>query len=156
MKTVQGIAVFGLLLLGLASCGDVDPVGPGDLAGEYQLLLVNGSEIPVVSYEFPTTYEKVTGGVLTLERSCSPTPPESRDGCYVVTVDLRTIVLEEIIETTLYDQGFWGVAGGRLQFESRWAPADVKWSGTVAASQIVLEMNRTHMPVNPDTLTFVP
>jgi hypothetical protein len=156
MKTLHGIAALGLLLLGFGACSDDHPLAPGDLVGEYQLLLVNGSEIPVVSWEFPTTYEKVAGGILTLERSCSPEPPDSRDGCYVITVDLRTNILQTVVETTLYDRGFWGVAGGTLQFESRWAPADVKWSGTAYPRQIVLEMTRPHMPINPDTLTFVP
>jgi hypothetical protein len=70
------IALFGALLLTLAvACGD-DPVGPEVLEGTYQLVQVNGQDLPAQMLEQETQSGEVwaiyvTAGSLTLKEAQS-------------------------------------------------------------------------------------
>lgn len=154
MTKARRAVMAGSMLLALSGCGE-DSFAPADVAGEYTLSLVNGWEPPVVSWVRGSTNEQVTGGVLLLEDVCTAATLGSGRRCYAVGVDLRTDIAGTIVETTLEDKGFWKLVGGEIEFDSEWAPADVKWSTMGIGNVIVLEMNRTHMPVEPDTLTFL-
>jgi hypothetical protein len=154
MKIARRAMTAGSLVLALSACGD-DPLAPADVAGQYSLSLVNGWDLPVVSWVRGSTSEQVTGGILLLEDTCTSATLGSGRGCYRIWVDLITDITGVIVETTLEDKGFWQLVDGEIEFDSEWAPADVKWSTMGVGNVVVLEMNRTHMPVEPDTLTFV-
>lgn len=157
MSRITEALLLVALLVAVASCGE-DPVSATDVAGEYSLRQVNGSEVPAVSWVLDDIYEEVTGGMLALETECAPEPPEGYAGCYAVRVDTRTHHADDtVVDSRVEDRGFWQVDGdGEIEFESDWAAADVWWTGAFSGGAIVVEMTRPHMPIEPDNLIFVP
>jgi hypothetical protein len=90
---------------GSGGCSGDGPIAPGSLPGEYTLVAVGASTVPVTVYEpgGPRTY---LGGSLTL----------SADQGYAMTKDVRRCTTA-CTETTVVEHGTWSVlADGSLTF----------------------------------------
>lgn len=128
-------APFAIVLIVLAcqACGS-SPVTPDEIAGEYALVRVDGSGLPVVVGESETRTEEITGGELILFSFAE----------YTLNIDFR-ITLETlsgpvVSDSTFIDVGPFTIDGDLIIMQST-RPGLARY-GTLDGSNIIVGFAR--------------
>lgn len=133
MMRLGSVLVLGLAIVAASACGS-DLLTPEKVAGEYNLVRVDGTRLPVVVGETETRTEEITGGDLILFAFAE----------YTLTVDFRitlqTLTGPVVSDSTLIDVGPFSIDGDLILMQST-RPGLTRF-GTVDGSSIIVGLAR--------------
>jgi hypothetical protein len=129
----RSVLVLGLAAVAASACGS-DLLTPEKVAGEYNLVRVDGTRLPVVVGETDTRTEEITGGELVLFDFAE----------YTLTVEFRislqTLSGPVVSDSTLIDVGPFTIDDDLILMQST-RPGLTRF-GTVDGSSIVVGLAR--------------